>query len=249
MRDSDQSWWEASAGETQWIRLRVEDGDPSSRPAAYHFFYERYSRSVHRFLRRRGVRPSEAGDLAQEFFARCLERRFLERADPGRGRFRGYLRTALVRFLIDHWSSPRMRLVWQAPAVEPEDARAKGERAVRDPLDEVMDREWAEAVLRGAFEDVAAWYASQGRADHFEAIRRRLTGRETSRGVAEALGVPEARIDAIACRGRTRLIEAIRRRVHDALEDPRELTETVEYLFQVLRLAWSSIGPGGEKEG
>lgn len=43
--------------------------------------------------RRQGCPPAEAEDLTQAFFARLVERNFVERAEPEKGRFRTFLLT------------------------------------------------------------------------------------------------------------------------------------------------------------
>jgi RNA polymerase sigma factor (sigma-70 family) len=62
----------------------------------------RYWKPVFYFLRARGCNLHQAEDLTQEFFTRFLDRDWLARADPNRGRFRNYLLTILIRFLADH---------------------------------------------------------------------------------------------------------------------------------------------------
>ena len=49
---------------------------------------------IYAFVRRRGFSPEQARDRTQDFFAYVLERELIARADPARGRFRAFLRTA-----------------------------------------------------------------------------------------------------------------------------------------------------------
>ena len=56
---------------------------------------------LYAFLRKRGNDAPQAQDLVQEFFARFIERRFFDRADPEKGNFRTFLLTCLKRFLAD----------------------------------------------------------------------------------------------------------------------------------------------------
>jgi len=48
---------------------------------------------------RRGYPADQAQDLTQEFFIRVLEGRYLDRADPEKGRFRAFILTSLKFFL------------------------------------------------------------------------------------------------------------------------------------------------------
>src|SRR5215216_106975 len=65
----------------------------------------RYPLYVH--VRRLGWKAEDAEDLTQQFLARFLERKYLERADPERGRFRSFLLTSLKHFLADEWDKLR----------------------------------------------------------------------------------------------------------------------------------------------
>ena len=47
------------------------------------------------------IRPTQAQDLTQEFFVRVLEGRYLDRADPEKGRFRSFILTSLKFFVAD----------------------------------------------------------------------------------------------------------------------------------------------------
>ena len=61
-----------------------------------------YWSPVYAYLRRRGHDPHDAADLTQGFLSEVvLDRGFVERADPARGRFRSFLLSALRKFVID----------------------------------------------------------------------------------------------------------------------------------------------------
>ena len=60
-----------------------------------------YWRPIFSFVCRRGYSTQDAQDLTQDFFVMILERNWLERADPHRGRFRSLLLKSLQNFLIN----------------------------------------------------------------------------------------------------------------------------------------------------
>src|SRR5438552_4149470 len=64
-------------------------------------FLAAYWKPVFCFLRARGYRLHEAEDLTQAFFLRFLERDWILKVDPQKGRFRTFLLTLLVRFVAD----------------------------------------------------------------------------------------------------------------------------------------------------
>ena len=54
---------------------------------------------LYAYARRRLARADDAQDLTQEFFARILEKDYLQAADPRRGKFRSFLLSAFKHFL------------------------------------------------------------------------------------------------------------------------------------------------------
>jgi len=62
---------------------------------------------LYAFLRRQGRSPHDAQDLTQEFIARLLQKDFLERVGPQKGKFRSFLLASLKHFLADEWDKAR----------------------------------------------------------------------------------------------------------------------------------------------
>ncbi len=62
----------------------------------------RYGGAVQRYLLASVRDPDAASDLAQEFALRFLRGDF-HRADPGRGRFRDFVKRAIYHLMIDHF--------------------------------------------------------------------------------------------------------------------------------------------------
>src|SRR5215471_15739672 len=62
---------------------------------------EKYWYPLYAYIRRRGYPAEQAQDLTQEFFARVLEKHYIERADRNKGRFRTFLLSSLTCFLSD----------------------------------------------------------------------------------------------------------------------------------------------------
>ena len=81
---------------TRWT-LVVAARDPHRKEArsALVSLCENYWYPLYAYLRRRGYPADQAQDLTQDFFIRVLEGRYLDRADPEKGRFRSFLLTSL----------------------------------------------------------------------------------------------------------------------------------------------------------
>ena len=87
---------------TRWT-LVIAAGDPQRKEArsALVSLCENYWYPLYAYLRRRGYPADQAQDLTQEFFIRVLEGRYLDRADPEKGRFRSFILTSLKFFVAD----------------------------------------------------------------------------------------------------------------------------------------------------
>src|SRR5260370_8464026 len=87
---------------TRWT-LVVAAGDSHQKEAwaALVALCENYWYPLYAYLRRRGYAADQAQDLTQDFFTRMLEGRYLDRADPEKGRFRSFLLTSLKFFVAD----------------------------------------------------------------------------------------------------------------------------------------------------
>src|SRR4051812_35402116 len=129
---------------TQWtMLLRAHAGTPDAARSIQHALLERYGGAVTRYLLGAVRDPDVAGDLAQDFAVRFLRGDF-RRADPGRGRFRDYLKTALGHLVTDH-----RRATAAAPRPLPADAAAPTDDPTDDDASflatggaELLDRPW-----------------------------------------------------------------------------------------------------------
>jgi RNA polymerase sigma-70 factor (ECF subfamily) len=90
---------------TQWSAVFLAgQSDSGPAAAARRELLVRYHEAVFRYLARELRDDNAAGKLYSDFAVRVLEvDPFLKRADPGRGRFRDYLRAVLRRMVVDHY--------------------------------------------------------------------------------------------------------------------------------------------------
>lgn len=141
-------------------------------------------------VRRRGFSPHDAEDLTQEFFARVLARQSIAQADPARGRFRAFILTALNHFLADEWDRARAAKRGGGHTLLSLDMADAEERfaQVADPAaspDQVLDRQWALAVLRAVVARLEEEYRAAGKAEVFAVLKPALTGARESQPYAE----------------------------------------------------------------
>src|SRR4051794_14850907 len=76
---------------THWSVV-LEAGESSAEAsAALDALCRTYWYPLYVFVRRQGYSVEDAQDLTQGFFSRLLEKKYLKRADPERGKFRSFL--------------------------------------------------------------------------------------------------------------------------------------------------------------
>jgi len=82
---------------------------------------------IYAFVRRQGRNHEAAQDLTQAFFARMLEKRYIDEVGPEKGKFRTFLLVCLKRFLANEWDKetashklgPAFRNSWFGQALLP----------------------------------------------------------------------------------------------------------------------------------
>src|SRR5207244_2206606 len=132
---------------TLWTLVhQAHEGHKDAVSAAQRALLERYSGAIHRYLLGGVCDPDAADDLFQKFALRFLRGDF-KHADPGRGRFRNYLKTSLRHLIVDYQRELQARPRpcgdgLPEPAVMPE-AETDSERAfLQSWREELMDRSW-----------------------------------------------------------------------------------------------------------
>ncbi|HWA27150.1 MAG TPA: sigma factor [Lacunisphaera sp.] len=227
---------------TQWSLLAQATlhGDPAGREALGEF-HRKYREPVLAFLRRRGMTPHDAEDLAQSFFVHLMEKAALKRADATRGRFRSFLLGALLRHLTharEHREAAKRGggiAVVSLDAVE----GAADEPAVSPGELLAYDRDWALQLLQRALDAVAAEFKQRDRAAAFLVLRAYLPGAvppvPSYEDSAARLGLGLGAFKTEVHRLRARVRELLRREIAATVSSPAEIDEEVAYLGRVLQ--------------
>src|SRR5271156_2635525 len=166
---------------TRWT-LVVAAGDPGRKEArsALVTLCENYWYPLYAYLRRRGYSADEAQDLTQEFFVRVLEGRYLDRADPEKGRFRSFILTSLKFFVADEADRDRARKRGGGMVVSLEISSGE-ERYQREPAhdetpERIFERRWALALIDRVVDRLREEFVQHGRPEHFERLKVFLLG-------------------------------------------------------------------------
>src|SRR5262245_48034421 len=88
--------------ETIWTEVFLaHQGDGQQIPLAQQKLLHRYRGAIYRYLLASLRDPDAADEVSQEFALKLLKGEF-KRADPGRGRFRDFVKTALYHLIVDY---------------------------------------------------------------------------------------------------------------------------------------------------
>jgi RNA polymerase sigma-70 factor (ECF subfamily) len=196
---------------------------------------------LYAFVRRNGHDPQDAQDLTQEFFARLLEKRWLDDVARERGRFRSWLLAAMKHFLANEWKRTRTIKRGGHVAFLSLDDDSAESRYRREPVDpgatpeEVYDRQWALTLLDQVLAKLGAEMEASGRRDEFEALKFSLTdGRHAYAEVAATLGISEGGVKVAVHRLRARYREMIRAEIAETLATPGDIEAEMRDLLAAL---------------
>ena len=194
---------------------------------------------LYAYARRRGCSREDAEDLTQGFFARFLERNYLDDLSSERGRFRAFLLAAFNHFLANEWKRQRRqkRGGGEKPlSLDWEGAATRYELTPADDLspDRLYDRAWVVTLLERVLVRLQTECAGDGRGDFFERVRGFLTmdrGEIPYRTAAEEAGMTEGALRVAVHRLRRRYRELLRQEVAQTLSDPSKAEEEIRLLL------------------
>jgi len=226
---------------TRWT-LVVAAGDPQRKDAqsALASLCENYWYPLYAYLRRRGYTADQAQDLTQEFFMRILEGRYLDRADPKKGRFRSFLLTSLKFFVADEGDRERAHKRGGGVLV-PLEFLSGEERYQREPADDetperIFERRWVLSMLDRVVERLRNEFVRHGRTEHFERLKMFLLGQSDApyAALAREMNTSEGALKVAIHRLRKRYRDFFRQEIADTVADPAEVESELRYLAAVL---------------
>lgn len=197
---------------------------------------------LYAYVRRRGRSKEDAEDLVQAFFARFLEKNYLEGLNAERGKFRAFLLAALKHFLANEWDkvqrqkrgggAQHLSIDWQSAEdrfqLEPPDSTSP---------DRIYDREWALALLERVINRLRDECAKEGKANLFAQAKGYLMVGEQAIPYAEAgkqLGLDDGAMRVAVHRLRKRYRELLRDEIAETLEDRARVAEELRSLQAAL---------------
>jgi DNA-directed RNA polymerase specialized sigma24 family protein len=192
------------------------------------------------YVRRHTPSREDAEDLTQAFFARFLERNYLEGVRSEKGRFRAFLLASLKHFLANEWDRanrlkrgggvPNLSLDWRDA-----DTRYSIEPADTASPDKLYDRAWAVTLLERVLGRLRAESVLERREAVFDALKPFLTAGKGAISYGEAAtksGLTEAAARVAVHRLRRRYRDLLREEIAQTLSDPAQAEGELCALFE-----------------
>jgi len=225
---------------THWsVVLAAGQRDSPCSARALAALCELYWFPLYAYVRRQGYSAHEAEDLTQAFFARFLEKEYLQDVDRRRGRFRSFLLAAMKHFLANQRQRARARKRGGGRASISMDF-ADAERSYQlEPFagltaERLFQRRWALALLDQVFRRLREESIQAGKGKQFENLHEFLSGQSGKRSyrqVAERLTMTEGAVKVAVHRLRRRYRELLREEISQTVTCPQEIEDELRDLF------------------
>ena len=229
---------------THWSLVLAAGTHSQKAEAALAKLCEAYWHPIYAHIRTFGLKPEDAQDLTQEFFARFLAKGYLREITPDKGKFRSCLLTALKGFMANEWHRANCRKRGggiQFISIDQEhngNDVGTGLADNRTP-DRVFERTWAITVLEKVIGRLRNEWTATGRGQEFELLKGFLTGEDcptAHRELARKLGMSEGTLRVTIYRLRQRYRQLLRLEVAETVTCPNEIEEELQHLIHSLSL-------------
>src|SRR5262245_8403670 len=197
---------------------------------------------LYAYVRRRGHDAHQAEDLTQEFFARLLQRNFLQNVAPDKGRFRSFLLASLKNFLANEWDRAQTQKRCGGVAPIPFEQISAESRYQLEPIDSatpeiLYERRWAVTLIEQVMTRLRQEYARNEKDDLFDELKVLLSGEGKSMKYAELAqkhNSSESAVKMAVLRLRRRYVELLRLEIAHTVSTPEEVEEELRHLIAVV---------------
>lgn len=201
-----------------------------------------YWNPVYAFIRRNGHSPDQSQDLTQGFFARLIEKNYLEDADRQRGRFRSFLLASVKHFLANEWdrSHALKRGQGQVPlsmdVIQAENwyVPAATEQVTPERL---FEQRWALSLLERVMARLRAEFADAGKGELFESLAGFLNSDSDParyEELAVKMGLSAGALRMSVHRMRRKYRRLLRAEIAETVSTPEEIDDEIRFLLATL---------------
>ncbi len=228
---------------THWsVVLAASQGAASGSREALEKLCGTYWQPVYAYLRRKGYGTSEAQDLTQGFFARFLEKNYLENVAPEKGKFRSYLLGAVKHFVSNERDRAQAKKRGGGRRFIPLDVAGAESRCGIEPSDEltpekIFDKCWALALLDHVLSRLEEEAVRAGTGKSFDHLKVFLTGEKGApsyRETAKELNMTEGAVKVAVHRMRRRYRDILKEEVVGTVAGPEEAEDEIRYLLSAV---------------
>lgn len=228
---------------TRWsVVLEAGRAESPGSRAALENLCQAYWYPLYAFARRRGHSPEDAQDLTQEFFARLLEKNWLDRASPERGRFRSFVLGAFEHFLANEWRKGQTLKRGGGIQTVPlafEDGETHYSQEPPDPAtpEKLFERRWALMLLDRVLDRLEAEQKQAGKDGPFALMKPCLAGGRDAIPLAELgrrLGMSEGAVKVAVHRLRQRYRQLLLEEVAQTVALPEDVEAELHHLIQAI---------------
>jgi RNA polymerase sigma-70 factor (ECF subfamily) len=227
---------------THWSVVLEAQGESPAAQEALEKLCRIYWRPIYSFARRQGIRPEEAQDITQGFFAQLLERRSLSAVRKEKGRLRSYLLGALKYFLADEQRRAMAIKRGKGQRIIPLEDLHADERIEMEPADPVTaemiyERRWALTVLERVLSRLKDEYRAAGNTALFDSLKQLLPdepGSPSQAEIATQLGMTENAVRQAFYRFRQRYQSLLREEIAHTVATPGDIEDELRHLIAVV---------------
>jgi RNA polymerase sigma factor (sigma-70 family) len=228
---------------THWsVVLEAQSPTPAAQ-AALEELCRTYWRPIYSFVRRESIRPEEAKDITQGFFALILERKDFQSVRQERGRLRSFLLASLKHFMANERRDAATLKRGGGQTLIPLDGISSEDSSEFDrsdmlSADLLYDRRWAFTVLDRVFARLREESQRSVNAPLLERLNELLSDepdRPSQGQIAREFGITENAVKQAFHRLRQRYRQLLREEVAHTVATPAEIEDELRHLIAALR--------------
>ncbi len=227
---------------TRWSLVLAVGGSGVNSEDALDSLCRIYWPPVYAYARYRGYSSEDAEDLTQGFFAKLLEKHYVDQADRERGKFRTFLLSSFKNYMANEWDRSQAQKRGGGQWFVSLDFTDAERRGRIEPVDEstpetVFTQRWARTLLDHVLDRLSDEAIRDGNAKRFDRLKGFLSGSDQGvayRVLATELDMTESAVKVAVHRLRQRFGRLLRHEVEHTVGDPDAVGEEIRHLLDAL---------------
>jgi len=228
---------------THWSVVLEAQGESLAAQEALDNLCRSYWRPIYGFVRRQGIKPEEAKDITQGFFALILERKGFRSVRQEKGRLRSFLLASLKNFMANERRDAATikrgggRTLIPLDGIDSYDFSEFDHGDMLSP-DLLYDRRWAFTVLDRVYARLREESQRSLNPPLLQRLNKLLSDepeRPSQADIAREFGMTENAVKQAFHRLRQRCRQLLREEVAHTVATPAEIEDELRHLIAALR--------------